>query len=248
MLALDATDRHISAAYLGPGGDRLLASEAGAAEMLPELLNQLLSDLANNAGVRINDVAWCACSVGPGSHTGIRAALAIGKALNVASRTPLVAVDRFSQLAAAGLEQKKLSGGLWHIVVPAGRQMVAVQTLEIHQDLQRFQAQDAVRSLNLDEFFSGASTGSWLIDARITARLPAFGTGATVARRVDIDADARYAASASRQLVRSGAHIITDGTIAPFYLRPVDAKLTAGQPLIRPVAARRAPCHPAAEG
>lgn len=76
-------------------GDSVLSEtnsvQAKQAECLPEITNSLLS----KAGKEISDLEAIAVTVGPGSFTGIRIALAYAKGIAIAHSIPVIGVTNF---------------------------------------------------------------------------------------------------------------------------------------------------------
>lgn len=96
LLCLDASTSAIGVGLYGADGQELSALvETGArGDVLPELIRQILS----NAGASPADVSRVACGIGPGSFTGIRAALSA--AAGIAFRRDLPVLGVSSLLAA----------------------------------------------------------------------------------------------------------------------------------------------------
>lgn len=99
LLAFDCAGNACSAALLVEGriaGHRAERRGRGHAERLLPLLEEVLSD----AALSWNDIQRFAVTRGPGSFTGVRIGLATARALALASRRPLFALDCFSLYAA----------------------------------------------------------------------------------------------------------------------------------------------------
>ncbi|HUN52957.1 MAG TPA: tRNA (adenosine(37)-N6)-threonylcarbamoyltransferase complex dimerization subunit type 1 TsaB [Candidatus Sulfotelmatobacter sp.] len=100
ILGLDAALARASAAVVRDGtvlAERVVAGERGQAAVLPPLLASVLAE----AGVTVADLDAVAVTVGPGSFTGVRAALALAHGLALAGGKPVLGVTVAEALAAA---------------------------------------------------------------------------------------------------------------------------------------------------
>lgn len=100
LLALDAALARCSAAVLAAGAvaaERRQDGQGGEAALLPALVRAVLAD----AGLRAAELDAIAVTVGPGSFTGLRAALALAEGLSLAAGVPLVGVTVPEALAEA---------------------------------------------------------------------------------------------------------------------------------------------------
>lgn len=98
VLALDtALDRTAVAVWDGArlAVRRVEAMDRGHAERLLPLLGETLAE----AGIALADVERIVVTVGPGSFTGIRIAIAAARGLGLATGCPVVGVDTLSALA-----------------------------------------------------------------------------------------------------------------------------------------------------
>jgi tRNA threonylcarbamoyladenosine biosynthesis protein TsaB len=100
VLALDtALDR--TAVAVTDGGrlavSRAVTMDRGAAERLFPLIEEVLAE----AGVSIGEIDRIAVTVGPGSFTGIRIALAAARGLGLATGRPVVGIGTLEALAAS---------------------------------------------------------------------------------------------------------------------------------------------------
>lgn len=91
LLCLDASTPAIGVGLYGADGQELSAIvETGArGDVLPELIRQILS----KAGASATDVSAVACGVGPGSFTGIRAALSAAAGIAFRRDLPVLGVS-----------------------------------------------------------------------------------------------------------------------------------------------------------
>ena len=92
LLALDASTSSIMVGlYRADSGQELetLVAPGARGDTLPEMFRQILS----NSGASAHDVSRLACGVGPGSFTGIRAALAAAQGLAFRRQLPVAGVS-----------------------------------------------------------------------------------------------------------------------------------------------------------
>lgn len=98
ILALDAALSGCSAGVVGPGGilaERRAVGAHGQVAALPAMAQAVLSQ-ADVAPARL---AMVAVTIGPGSFTGIRAALSLAHGIAIAAKVPLVGVTVGEALA-----------------------------------------------------------------------------------------------------------------------------------------------------
>jgi tRNA threonylcarbamoyl adenosine modification protein YeaZ len=109
ILTLDAALAHSAAGVVVDGAERAVCAEdgrEGQATRLPVMAERVL----DQAGLLASELDLVAVTVGPGSFTGIRAALALAHGLAAALAIPVVGVtvgEAFGALAPAG------SGVVW---------------------------------------------------------------------------------------------------------------------------------------
>lgn len=100
VLGLDAALARCSAAVLVDGAVRAEAGAEGArgyATVLPDMARRVLTE----AGVAADALDAVAVTVGPGSFTGLRAAIALAQGIALGAGCPVVAVSVAEALAAA---------------------------------------------------------------------------------------------------------------------------------------------------
>ena len=115
ILALDASLARCSAALLADGvvrAQRLQEGERGHAATLPPMLQAVLRE----AGVAAADLDAVAAVVGPGSFTGIRAALALAQGLALAAGLPAIGVTTGEALVAALPPVQRAGRAVWSVV------------------------------------------------------------------------------------------------------------------------------------
>jgi tRNA threonylcarbamoyl adenosine modification protein YeaZ len=141
IIAIDAASTDLSVALAHPDGtpiaeDGWTSAQRQSAELLPHLLG-----LLDRVSRSLRDTTAVAVGIGPGSFTGLRVALALGKGLAMALQRPIVGVpslegwlaahpDAAAALARAGAREAYL--------LPRG------------EDVERIVDRDAVGELLLD--------------------------------------------------------------------------------------------------
>jgi tRNA threonylcarbamoyl adenosine modification protein YeaZ len=98
VLALDAALSRCSAAVVA-GGDLLAAREIDAIQNHAGLLPAMARDVLHDAALTVTSLDLVAATVGPGSFTGIRAALALAHGIALAGGSPMVGVTVGEALA-----------------------------------------------------------------------------------------------------------------------------------------------------
>ena len=97
---------------------------------------QAWEHLLESHGLRLQDIAFVACGIGPGSYTGIRCSVATAKAVSFATRMPIVAVSSLLLFALPHHDK------VW-IMVDAGAGGVYAQRVVSFSD--QYQADPPVR-------------------------------------------------------------------------------------------------------
>lgn len=92
IIAIDAASTDLSVALADPDGTLILddgwtSAQRQSAELLPHLL-----ELLGRAGRSLRDTTAVAVGIGPGSFTGLRVGLALGKGLALALDRPILGV------------------------------------------------------------------------------------------------------------------------------------------------------------
>jgi tRNA threonylcarbamoyladenosine biosynthesis protein TsaB len=98
LLALDTSTEHCSVAFLD-GGEVLQRLEH-AGQRHSELLLPMVHAVLAEAGTALGGVDALACSVGPGSFTGLRIATAVAQGLAFGAGLPVIPVSTLEALAA----------------------------------------------------------------------------------------------------------------------------------------------------
>lgn len=200
-----------------PAGDAVLgqlASEPGrtAADRLVALADRLLAA----AGLRYADLDLIAVNRGPGSFTGIRCAVALGRGLALAADRPVLGITSFEALALAA------GGGPLVTALDARRGEVYVQPFAA--GLQPAAAPAALAPAEAARRLGArpprvVGSGAALIGAHLAGRAAAL----EPELRPDAAAIARCAAARLAEGVRPQA----GPELLPLYLRPPDARPAA---------------------
>lgn len=110
LLAIETATTTARVALLDAGGARCAAREATAARHSSNLL-RLCDEVLREVGIAPGDLAAIACGAGPGSFTGLRVGLAVGKGLAIPGPTPFVLVSSLRALAVDILAGEEGGGG-----------------------------------------------------------------------------------------------------------------------------------------
>ena len=210
LLAIDAGAVGASAAVLDQDG-RVLAHRGGN-ERADALVSLIAAALAE-AGVRPADLGALAVTIGPGSFTGVRVAVAAAKGLSLALGIDVHPVGTLSALARAA--RGAVRGRPFVAVVPAGRGEVYARA---------FDAQG-------EPMGDPAALDPAKIEAGLVVGPATDAVAAAAPERVEavsLAHDARHVGAVALDGVRAVAGF----DLAPVYLRPADAKPAAGRPLI----------------
>jgi tRNA threonylcarbamoyladenosine biosynthesis protein TsaB len=100
LLALDTSTRNIGVALYD--GWRVLGETIWASDGFHTVeLAPAVAEILSRAGLQIKDLGALAVATGPGSFTGLRIGMALGKGIALARHLPLVGVRTLDVLAAA---------------------------------------------------------------------------------------------------------------------------------------------------
>jgi len=242
-LAIESAQQTASAALWrmdGPGSEFELLDQAGLhadigkADQLITLIEQLLTA----SGVTYQDLDLLAVNRGPGSFTGIRSAVALGRGLALASGLPVLGVTTHQTLAAVVLEEtgsKDQAGRITLIAEDARRGQVYAQAFG-----ENGQAKSEITAKTPGEVAAEFGFGRWRLA----------GTGAPLVLEhcsddVDIQSietsplDAAKVAKAAAIGCATGETPISGFELRPLYVREPDA--VPPRPLIRRTASEEAP-------
>ena len=210
LLALDAALGRCSAAVLLDGAiaaERQFEGERGEAALLPALAGEVLAA----SGLRAASLDAVAVTVGPGSFTGLRAALALAEGLCAGSGARLLGVTVAEALAEA-------------VTLPAGRTLWIV--LDSRRRDRIFLAADGtVRAMRPADLPCPAGPVALAGDAAPLAAAWLAERGADV---LLTDAWLPRAADVARVALRRLGGAIPPLAARPLYLDPPEARLPAG--------------------
>lgn len=221
LVAFQAAGRRCSVAAFDDRSGSLVqeAGERGQVEPLVPLLDRTLA----TAGWRFGDLDLVAVDVGPGSFTAIRSAVAIGRALALASDLPVMPVTSLEALAGAARE------------AAAGRALVVLR--DARRDelfMQRFTAdavpEDQPRLVRIEAAVPELPTDCLLVGDGAPILLPFLAVGPVSVEPV-LDAAAVIRRAAWH--LRKGTRPVQRDDLMPLYLRAPDARSDAGAPLVR---------------
>ncbi|MCS6877353.1 MAG: tRNA (adenosine(37)-N6)-threonylcarbamoyltransferase complex dimerization subunit type 1 TsaB [Geminicoccaceae bacterium] len=198
------------------GGDRAGPIERSGTQGAVEQLPLLVRDALAAAKLGFSELDAFAVLTGPGRFTAIRAAVAAARALSLATGRGIYALSAFELGAAA-------RAGPALVVVPVGREELA---------LQPFDGPDApcaepalVSRCDLARAVEGAHRLVLVDpDPELAARAPE--------DAVFVESTAGFLWTAARARARRGIGPAPGPSVRPLYLRPPDARLEAGRPLV----------------
>jgi len=218
ILALDTSMGACSAAVLraSDGTQRLNALQVEMQRGHAEALMPMVDEVMREAGVGAGDLDLIAATVGPGSFTGVRIAIAAARGLALVTQAGLFGTDSLTVMARAALTEGLVADGPFAVAVDARRGMLYFGIYD--EDARRrdgpllIAPDDAVRLLPRELRVVVGNGGPLLADAasagavRIEPLLTALQPGA----------------AALAEIALQGGE--TTAILRPLYLRPPDAK------------------------
>lgn len=154
ILALETSTLLGSVALLE--NDQLLVERSSLRQKShSEVINGFVDQVLNEQQISLADVDYFAVGVGPGSFTGIRTALNIGKTFSYCYKKPIVEADSLINLSQGVLNSKKIqSNDLILPMINAFKNMVYFGIYETNQDgeLKIIHQPDVVHVSRLKEF------------------------------------------------------------------------------------------------
>ncbi len=218
ILALDTSMGACSAAILLGQGDalRLHARHEAMVRGHAEALMPMVAELLAEAGLAASELDLIAATMGPGSFTGVRIAIAAARGLALATRAKLYGTDSLSVMAMVALMTGALPNGPFAVAVDARRGMLYLGLFD-----EAGQRRDGPLLIAPDE-------GAGLLPGGLGM---AVGSGASLlaeasalrGRRIETalpELQPSAAALAEIALEASETH----QTLRPLYLRPPDAR------------------------
>lgn len=210
ILAIDGAGPVAVAACLANSDGTLsvLASERREGGGDADLLALRVDSCLRKARWAPSDPEVIAAAVGPGGFTSIRVAVAMARALSLATGVPVMAVTSFQAIAqrAAALGM----GGPLRVVVPGGRGQW---------------------------FVADSADGTKEMAALVLPALPGLQAGCTLVGAGgdgvrEVVADALDVAGVAALLLASGVRPVPGPALVPLYLRGADARVGAGRSLL----------------
>lgn len=221
LLALDTSGVAVSAAVAQ--GDRIVAAcHEPLAHGHAERTLPLLRDVICRAGWAWRDIEVMVVSLGPGNFTGLRAGVAVARALSLAIGCPTLGLGTMESAAEAAAEFA--NDQPIQVVLDARRGEVHAQRFAA--DLQAL-TEPALLSLGqlLDDMPAGCLLVSDLGDGRRELSM-------CDNRTIEAKLDARYLLRAAWRRLASGDTTVPGTALRPLYLRSPDARPGAGASLL----------------
>jgi len=218
ILALDTSMGACSAAVLCAGGDtralfaRYEAMPRGHAEALMPMVEEVMAE----AGIAASDLEVIAATLGPGSFTGVRIAIAAARGLALVTQARLFGADSLTVMARAARMGGATPKAPFAVAVDARRGMLYFGLFDRSGrklDGPLLVSPDDAASLLPDDLRLAVGSGATLLAA----------AAKKLARDVDIALpDLQPNAAALAELAHESGE--TSVSLRPLYLRPPDAK------------------------
>lgn len=217
ILALDTSLGACSAAVLGTAGPRQLRTlyaemPRGHAEALMPMVEEVLAE----AEIDPRDLDLIAATLGPGSFTGVRIAIAAARGLALVTGAKLFGTDSLSVMARAALREGLAPGGPFAVAVDARRGMLY---FGLYDEMARrlegpllITPEDAA-TLSPQALQRAVGSGAQVLAEAATTRGRAIEAALPMLQPT--------AAALAEIASESGA---TSAALRPLYLRPPDAK------------------------
>ena len=219
ILALDTSMGVCSAAVLrahGSAQTHLTIREAEMQRGHAEALMPMIEDVLREGEVEAHDLDLIAATLGPGSFTGVRIAIAAARGLALVSRAKLYGTDSLTVMARAAFSTGLLPKGMYAVAVDARRGMLYLGLYDEagnRLDGPKLRAPDdaACRLPEALCFAVGSGAEALAEAARVQGRtlttaLPALQPGGTALAALACESE---------------EHMVS---LRPLYLRPPDAK------------------------
>ncbi len=218
ILALDTSMGACSAAVLSAEGDalRLHARQEAMARGHAEALMPMVAEVLGEAGIAARDIDLIAATLGPGSFTGVRIAIAAARGLALATHARLYGTDSLSVMAREARARGDLLDGPFAVAVDARRGMLYLGLYDAtgrRREGPLLIAPDEAASMLPGDLGMAAGSGAGLLaeacalqGRRIAPSLP----------------DLQPSAAALAEIALEARE--THQTLRPLYLRPPDAR------------------------
>jgi tRNA threonylcarbamoyl adenosine modification protein YeaZ len=217
ILALDTSMGACSAALLAANGARnLVLREAPMARGHAEALIPMVAEVMQESGIAFADLDLIATTVGPGSFTGVRIAIAAARGLALVTQAKLFGTDSLSVMARLARDAGTVPSGPFAVAVDARRGMLY---LGLYDESARklegpllITPDDAVPLLPAN-LRAAAGNGAQLLA----------GAGARQGREIDAKLpELQPSAGALAEIALESGEV--SPTLRPLYLRPPDAR------------------------
>ena len=221
FLAIDSTARACSAA-VGRDGQTLVSMQNDTGNTHSEQLLPMIENCLSRAGLTFRDIDAYACTVGPGSFTGVRIGVSVVKGLAFGTDKPCIEVSALEAIA----ENLRPLNGLYCPVMDARRSQVYTALFEAN-------AEGVLVRLSEDSAMSLADLAE-RVRPLVTKERPLYlaGDGYELAYRtlnaLDIPCavtppllrlqNASSVLAVAERKLKNGEHK-DDCTLSPFYLR-----------------------------
>jgi tRNA threonylcarbamoyladenosine biosynthesis protein TsaB len=228
LLAFDTSGPSLSAAAVEGEDLRAWRREElarGHAERLLPLLREVMAE----AGWSWRELGLLAVTVGPGNFTGLRAGISVARALGLALGCPALGPGTLEAIAQGAAALAPDNARPIVAVADARREEVYAQRFS-----SRLDPLGPPVLVPRDQFLAGSprepcllagDAAGWARDRRGVA-----GDGA-----VEAGPDARYVAAAARRRLAGGEAPGAATALRPVYVRPPDARASAGASLVTAV-------------
>jgi tRNA threonylcarbamoyladenosine biosynthesis protein TsaB len=218
VLALDTSMGACSAAVLAIDGAarRLVLREALMARGHAEALMPMVAEVIQESGLGFAELDLIAATVGPGSFTGARVAIAAARGLALVTDARLFGTDSLSVMARSALVSGEVGSAPFAIAVDARRGMIY---LGLYDEAARklkgpaLIAPDEALHLLPPELVTAAGSGAELLAAAGARQ------GRTIATTLP---ELQPSAGALAEIAAASGETLP--TLKPLYLRPPDAR------------------------
>jgi tRNA threonylcarbamoyladenosine biosynthesis protein TsaB len=216
ILALDTSMGACSAAVLCTDGKRgLHARYAEMARGHAEALMPMVPEVMAEAGIAFSDLDLIAATVGPGSFTGVRIAIAAARGMALVMRARLFGTDSLTVMARAALMRGAVPRGPFAVAADARRGMLYFGLYD-----------DAASKLDGPLLIAPDDGARLCLSARLAvgsgAKLLAAAAGQQGRHIETALADLQPSAAALAEIAAEAGE--SSATLRPLYLRPPDAR------------------------